>query len=238
MFCMASSDVSRLAHRNQKISASCARSAEKRTTTTPQSRAAHASRQPFTGRLLYAGRHSRGRALRPRNASSRLCRKLKIARPFRRSDSQHILLSATIGNRNRRWRRQFYDLFRGMHQAADSNYNVDESTIHVLQDVLTEVLALFPSKFIHIGGDEVDKQPWHYNPKAQARMHELGLKLKTNCKAGSSDKWTSSSPRNRSPAWSAGDENSRRRPRTRPQPLCPGAESRAASPQQQPDTTS
>jgi hexosaminidase len=66
--------------------------------------------------------------------------------------------------------------FSGMHQAADSNYNVDESTIHVLQDVLTEVLALFPSKFIHIGGDEVDKRPWHYNPKAQARIQELGLK--------------------------------------------------------------
>jgi hexosaminidase len=66
--------------------------------------------------------------------------------------------------------------FSGMHQAADSNYNVDDSTIHVLRDVLTEVLALFPSKFIHIGGDEVDKRPWHYNPKAQARMHELGLK--------------------------------------------------------------
>lgn len=58
----------------------------------------------------------------------------------------------------------------------DSNYNVDDSTIHVLQDILTEVMALFPSKFIHIGGDEVDKRPWHYNPKAQARMHELGLK--------------------------------------------------------------
>jgi hexosaminidase len=66
--------------------------------------------------------------------------------------------------------------FSGMNQAADSNYNVDESTIHVLQDVLTEVMALFPSKFIHIGGDEVDKRPWRYNPKAQARMHELGLK--------------------------------------------------------------
>jgi len=58
----------------------------------------------------------------------------------------------------------------------DSNYNVDDSTIHVLQDMLTEVMALFPSKFIHIGGDEVDKRPWHYNPKAQARMHDLGLK--------------------------------------------------------------
>ncbi|HEV3218546.1 MAG TPA: beta-N-acetylhexosaminidase [Candidatus Acidoferrales bacterium] len=58
----------------------------------------------------------------------------------------------------------------------DSNYNVDDSTIHVLQDVLMEVMALFPSKFIHIGGDEVDKRPWHANPKAQARMQQLGLK--------------------------------------------------------------
>jgi hexosaminidase len=66
--------------------------------------------------------------------------------------------------------------FSGMNQAADSNYNVDDSTIHVLQDVLTEVMALFPSKFIHIGGDEVDKRPWHYNPKAQDRMKALGLK--------------------------------------------------------------
>jgi hexosaminidase len=58
----------------------------------------------------------------------------------------------------------------------DSNYNVDDSTIHVLQDVLTEVMSLFPSKFIHIGGDEVDKRPWHANPKAQARMQQLSLK--------------------------------------------------------------
>ncbi len=59
---------------------------------------------------------------------------------------------------------------------GDANYNVDDSTIHFLQDVLTEVMALFPSKFIHIGGDEVDKRPWHANPKAQARMHDLNLK--------------------------------------------------------------
>ena len=66
--------------------------------------------------------------------------------------------------------------FSGSSNGTDSNYNVDDSTIHVLQDILTEVMALFPSKFIHIGGDEVDKRPWHYNPKAQARMHDLGLK--------------------------------------------------------------
>ncbi len=54
-------------------------------------------------------------------------------------------------------------------------FNVDESTISFLQDVLTEVLELFPGKFIHIGGDEVPKKQWQENPKAQARMKELGL---------------------------------------------------------------
>jgi hexosaminidase len=70
----------------------------------------------------------------------------------------------------------FMSMSGGSTAGWDSNYNVDESTIHFLQDVLTEVMALFPSKFIHIGGDEVDKRPWHYNPKAQARMQALGLK--------------------------------------------------------------
>jgi hexosaminidase len=55
-------------------------------------------------------------------------------------------------------------------------YNVDDSTIQFLQNVLTEVMDLFPGPFIHIGGDEVDKRAWKANPKAQARMKELGLK--------------------------------------------------------------
>ncbi|HTQ09295.1 MAG TPA: family 20 glycosylhydrolase, partial [Fimbriimonadaceae bacterium] len=57
----------------------------------------------------------------------------------------------------------------------DNVYNVDDSTIQFLKNVLDEVMELFPSKFIHIGGDEVDKRPWHNNPKAQAKMKELGL---------------------------------------------------------------
>src|SRR4030095_9392762 len=39
-----------------------------------------------------------------------------------------------------------------------------------------EVLALFPSKFIHVGGDEVPKKEWKASPAAQARMKALGLK--------------------------------------------------------------
>ena len=54
--------------------------------------------------------------------------------------------------------------------------NADESTITFMQDVLTEVMALFPSRFIHIGGDEADKALWKTSPRIQDRIRELGLK--------------------------------------------------------------
>lgn len=45
-----------------------------------------------------------------------------------------------------------------------------------LEDVLTEVLPLFPSQYVHIGGDECPKDRWKACPKCQARMKALGLK--------------------------------------------------------------
>lgn len=54
--------------------------------------------------------------------------------------------------------------------------NADDSTIKFMQDVLKEVLDLFPSKFIHIGGDEAVKTQWEKSPKIQARIKQLGLK--------------------------------------------------------------
>lgn len=51
-----------------------------------------------------------------------------------------------------------------------------ERTFEFLQDVLTETMELFPSKWIHIGGDEVDKRFWHNCPACQKRMADLGLK--------------------------------------------------------------
>ena len=55
-------------------------------------------------------------------------------------------------------------------------FNVEESTIEFLQNVLLEVMDIFPSTFIHIGGDEVDKSRWKRNERVQQRMKELGLK--------------------------------------------------------------
>ena len=51
-----------------------------------------------------------------------------------------------------------------------------ERTYQFCQDVLTEVLALFPSKYIHIGGDEVPKFRWQQCPVCQQKIKAEGLK--------------------------------------------------------------
>jgi hexosaminidase len=53
--------------------------------------------------------------------------------------------------------------------------NADSTTVAFVQDVLTDVLALFPSPWIHIGGDEVPKKLWDTSPRIQARRAALGL---------------------------------------------------------------
>ncbi|MBL7857429.1 MAG: beta-N-acetylhexosaminidase [Cyclobacteriaceae bacterium] len=55
-------------------------------------------------------------------------------------------------------------------------FNVDESTFSFLEDVLTEVMEIFPSQYIHIGGDEAIKDQWKASDKIQKRIKELGLK--------------------------------------------------------------
>lgn len=52
----------------------------------------------------------------------------------------------------------------------------NDSTFAFLEGVLDEVLPLFPSKYVHIGGDECPKVRWKTCPKCQARMKALGLK--------------------------------------------------------------
>ncbi len=62
------------------------------------------------------------------------------------------------------------------HWGVDQNIlNPSDSAIHFMQDVLTEVLALFPSHWVHTGGDEAPKMQWQASPVAQARIRELGL---------------------------------------------------------------
>lgn len=52
----------------------------------------------------------------------------------------------------------------------------NDSTFLFLQDVMDEVLPLFPSTYIHVGGDECPKENWKRCPKCQARIRQLGLK--------------------------------------------------------------
>jgi hexosaminidase len=52
----------------------------------------------------------------------------------------------------------------------------NDSTFEFLQNVLTEVMELFPGEIIHIGGDEANKAEWKKCPKCQARIKNEGLK--------------------------------------------------------------
>jgi len=55
-------------------------------------------------------------------------------------------------------------------------YNVEDSTFTFLENVLLEVMEIFPSEYIHIGGDEADKYQWRNSPAVQAKRRALGLK--------------------------------------------------------------
>ncbi|MEV4946122.1 beta-N-acetylhexosaminidase [Streptomyces sp. NPDC053755] len=50
-----------------------------------------------------------------------------------------------------------------------------DTVLRFYEDVFEEVLGLFPSTFIHVGGDECPKEQWKESATAQARIRELGL---------------------------------------------------------------
>lgn len=52
----------------------------------------------------------------------------------------------------------------------------NEKAMTFLEDVLGEVIDLFPSEYIHVGGDEAGKSAWKKCPKCQALMKEKGMK--------------------------------------------------------------
>ena len=71
------------------------------------------------------------------------------------------------------------NLWNGVVNPLNVNLNYcagQESTFKFLEDVFTEVMALFPSQYIHVGGDEVDKSYWEKCPDCQKRMTDNGLK--------------------------------------------------------------
>lgn len=53
--------------------------------------------------------------------------------------------------------------------------NAEESTMQALLQIFDEVLRLFPSRYIGIGGDECPKHLWHADPRTQQLMAQRGL---------------------------------------------------------------
>ncbi|MET0935945.1 MAG: family 20 glycosylhydrolase, partial [Luteibacter sp.] len=54
-------------------------------------------------------------------------------------------------------------------------FNTDDGTFTFLQDVMDEVMAIFPSTYIHVGGDEAAKDEWEHSKVVQAKMASLGI---------------------------------------------------------------
>ncbi len=52
----------------------------------------------------------------------------------------------------------------------------NEDTFRFIENILDEVSALFPSEYVHIGGDEAPKKHWKECPKCQKRISDQGLK--------------------------------------------------------------
>jgi len=53
-------------------------------------------------------------------------------------------------------------------------FNTDDSTLEFLENVLEEVIALFPATYVHVGGDEAVKDQWEASARVQARMRDVG----------------------------------------------------------------
>ena len=52
----------------------------------------------------------------------------------------------------------------------------NDETLRFIEDVFTEIIDIFPSEYIHVGGDECPKVRWEKCPKCQARIKALGIK--------------------------------------------------------------
>ena len=55
-------------------------------------------------------------------------------------------------------------------------FNVTDETFEFLENVLSEIIEIFPSEYVHIGGDEAPKDYWESSEAIQKKIKELGLK--------------------------------------------------------------
>lgn len=68
-----------------------------------------------------------------------------------------------------------YDSTFSHHVLSSDLCPASDSTYIILEAVLDEVMDLFPTKYIHVGGDEAGMRSWKNCPKCQALMHEKGF---------------------------------------------------------------
>jgi hexosaminidase len=69
-----------------------------------------------------------------------------------------------------------FEVRTGWGVAEDISCAGNDSVFMFMQDVLTEIIDIFPSKYIHIGGDEAPKARWKECSKCQSRIKTEGLK--------------------------------------------------------------
>ncbi|MBP9993537.1 MAG: family 20 glycosylhydrolase [bacterium] len=69
-----------------------------------------------------------------------------------------------------------YEVWRHWGVAEDVICAGNEDAMMFLEDVLEEVMDVFPSEYIHIGGDECPRVRWEKCPKCQKKIKELGIK--------------------------------------------------------------
>ena len=68
-----------------------------------------------------------------------------------------------------------YEVWRRWGVSEDVLCAGNEEAMQFVEDVLNEVMDVFPSLYIHIGGDECPKVRWEKCPKCQAKIKELGI---------------------------------------------------------------
>ena len=69
-----------------------------------------------------------------------------------------------------------YEVWRQWGISDDVLCAGNDKVIEFIKDVLAEIVEIFPSEYIHVGGDECPKVRWETCPKCQARIRALGLR--------------------------------------------------------------
>lgn len=73
-----------------------------------------------------------------------------------------------------------YEVWRQWGVADDVLCAGNDQVLKFIEDVYSELIDIFPSEYIHVGGDECPKVRWEKCPKCQARIKALGLKSDKN----------------------------------------------------------